>query len=176
MAKPYRRHHVLCDRRDLLALLPGYLATTDVLGDSLCPRIDSYRASALASLEGLPLGRLVRSYCRWPGYSKGGIVTESQYQAKLIKKLEKMFPDCLILKSDSNHRQGILDLLILWRDKWASLEVKASPDAAVQPNQDYYVNKLEEMSFAAYIYPENEEEVLSALQQAFGSSGRARVS
>lgn len=87
-----------------------------------------------------------------------------------------MFPDCLILKTDPDHQQGILDLLILWRDKWASLEVKASPGAHVQPNQDYYVKKLEEMSFAAYIYPENEKEVLSALQEAFKPPGRTRIS
>jgi hypothetical protein len=103
-------------------------------------------------------------------------MTEGQYQAKLIKKLKQMFPDCLILKTDPNNQQGILDLLILWRDKWASLEVKASPNAAVQPNQDYFVEKLEEMSFAAYIYPENEKEVLDALQQAFESPRRTRVS
>ena len=101
-------------------------------------------------------------------------MTEGQYQAKLIAKLERMFPDCLILKSDPKDRQGILDLLILWRDKWASLEVKASPNAAVQPNQDYYVTNLEQMSFAAYIYPENEEEVLNALQQAFEPSRGTR--
>lgn len=101
-------------------------------------------------------------------------MTERQYQAKLIRKLEQMFPDCLILKNDSGLKQGILDLLILWRDKWASLEIKASPDAAVQPNQDYYVEKLDGMSFAAYIYPENEKEVLSALQQAFEPPGRTR--
>jgi hypothetical protein len=103
-------------------------------------------------------------------------MTEGQYQAKLIEKLKRMFPDCLILKTDPNNQQGILDLLILWRDKWASLEVKASPTAAVQPNQDYYIDKLSEMSFAAYIYPENEEEVLNALQQAFESPRRTRIS
>jgi hypothetical protein len=103
-------------------------------------------------------------------------LTESQYQAQLIKKLERMFPDCLILKTDPGDRQGILDLLILWRDKWASLEVKTGPNAAVQPNQDYFVEKLEEMSFAAYIYPENEREVLNALQKAFESPRGTRIS
>lgn len=94
-------------------------------------------------------------------------MTENQYQAKLIKKLERLFPGCVILKNDSGLRQGILDLTLLYRDKWASLEVKRSAIAPVQPNQDYYVQQLDEMSFAAYIYPENEEEVLIALQQAF---------
>lgn len=103
-------------------------------------------------------------------------MTENQYQAKLIKKLEKLFPGCVILKNDSGYKQGMLDLTILWRNFWALLEVKSDAKASTQPNQDYYVERLDEMSFAAYIYPENEEEVLDALQQAFVSSGRARVS
>jgi hypothetical protein len=102
-------------------------------------------------------------------------VTESQYQARLIKKLGRLFPGCIVLKTDANSVQGILDLLILWGENWASLEVKSSASANVQPNQDYYVEKLGEMSFAAYIYPENEEEVLSALQQAFKPPRRTRL-
>jgi hypothetical protein len=103
-------------------------------------------------------------------------MNENQYQAKLIKKLEEMFPGCVVLKNDSGYKQGMLDLIILWKNYWASLEVKASRAMSSRPNQDYYVYRLNEMSFAAYIYPENELEVLSALQQAFGSPRRARVS
>lgn len=102
-------------------------------------------------------------------------MTENQYQSKLIKKIQKMFPGCIILKSDSSYRQGIPDLIILWELNWASLEVKPTASASRQPNQDYYVEQLDEMSFAAYIYPENEEEVLSALQQAFKSPRRACI-
>jgi hypothetical protein len=109
-------------------------------------------------------------------YIKGDVyVTERQYQAKLIKKLAMRFPGCLIMKMDPDYQQGILDLLILVGDKWASLEVKASADSNVQPNQEFYVEKMNEMSFAAFIYPENEEEVLNALQQAFESPRRARI-
>lgn len=95
---------------------------------------------------------------------------ESQYQSKLIKKLKQLFPGCEIVKADV-FRQGFPDLLILWKDRWATLEIKIFALARVQPNQDYYIRKLGKMSFAAYIYPENEKEVLSALQQAFKSSG-----
>ena len=102
--------------------------------------------------------------------------TENQYQAKLIKKLKTLFPECIILKNDAAYQQGILDLLLLHGKKWASLEVKRSADAAVQPNQDHFVKKLAKMSFASYIYPENETEVLSALQQAFKPSRRTRIS
>jgi hypothetical protein len=103
-------------------------------------------------------------------------MTENRYQAKLIKRLEELFPDCVILKSDSAYQQGIPDLIILWNDFWASLEVKASASANKQPNQTHFIERLDRMSFAAYIYPENEEEVLSALQQAFKPPRRTRVS
>jgi hypothetical protein len=103
-------------------------------------------------------------------------MTENKYQAKLIKKLERLFPGCVVLKNDSGYRQGMLDLIILWGTYWASLEVKPSESASAQPNQEYYVKQLDEMSFAAFIYPENEKEVLSALQQAFRPPRRTRIS
>lgn len=103
-------------------------------------------------------------------------MTENQYQAKIIKKLERMFPGCLVLKNDASYLQGIPDLIILWHNYWAALEVKPVASASAQPNQDHYIQRLSQMSFAAYIYPENEEEILSALQQAFEPSGRARIS
>jgi hypothetical protein len=98
-------------------------------------------------------------------------MTERQYQSKLIKKLARMFPGCVVLKNDPAHQQGILDLTLLHGRNWASLEVKDSVDANVQPNQRHFVKKLDDMSFAAFIYPENEAEVLSALQQAFKPPG-----
>jgi hypothetical protein len=103
-------------------------------------------------------------------------VPENDFQSKLIKKLKRMFPGCEILKNDANLRQGILDLTIFWQDKWAMLEVKASKNAPEQPNQDWFVRHFNEMSFAAFIFPENEEEVLAALQEAFSSRRTACVS
>lgn len=103
-------------------------------------------------------------------------MTENKYQAKLIKRLKEIFPGCIVLKTDPSYQQGMLDLIILWEKYWASLEVKPHERASSQPNQDHYVRQLNEMSFAAYIFPENEEEVLSALQQAFRPPRRARVS
>jgi hypothetical protein len=94
---------------------------------------------------------------------------ESAYQAKLIRKLKRTFPGCVVLKNDPQYCQGILDLIVLWRSCWAMLEVKASLQAKRRPNQDYYVESLNKMSFAALICPENEEEVLIALQEAFAS-------
>lgn len=94
---------------------------------------------------------------------------ESQFQSKLIKELKKRFPGCIVMKSDSGYLQGIPDLLILYNDKWASLECKQSAGAKRQPNQAYYVGKMDEMSFSRFICPENKEEVLHDLQQSFES-------
>ena len=90
---------------------------------------------------------------------------ESGFQDRLIDDLEYLFPGCLVLKQDA--RQGIPDLLILYKDKWASLECKQHSRARKQPNQEYYVGLMDEMSFSRFIFPENKEEVLYELQQAF---------
>lgn len=100
---------------------------------------------------------------------------ENVYQAELIRELRVRFPGCVILKNDTDYLQGIPDLTILYGDKWAVLEVKASADAPLQPNQDYYIDKLDGMSFGAFIYPENEEDVLNDLQQALKPRRSARV-
>ena len=85
--------------------------------------------------------------------------------------IESIFPGCMVLKNDPNYIQGIPDLLILYNDKWAVLECKRSEEDRKhpRPNQEYYVDKLNNMSFSRFIYPENREEVISELQQAFKS-------
>lgn len=92
---------------------------------------------------------------------------ESQFQAGLIKRLKAMFPGCIVLKNDPSYIQGFPDLTVLWNSKWALLECKRNDGAHKQPNQQYYIGKGNEMSFARFICPENEEEVLHDLQQAF---------
>lgn len=91
---------------------------------------------------------------------------ESQFQRELIKRLEQEFPGCMVLKNDAQLRQGIPDLLILYRRRWAALEVKPHRDAPHQPNQEWYVEHMDDMSYAATIFPENEEDILNALQHA----------
>lgn len=90
---------------------------------------------------------------------------ESGFQDKLRDDIKKMLPGCMIFKMDQI--QGIPDLLVLHRDKWASLEVKRSAKEKRQPNQEYYVDKMNEMSFSRFVCPENKEEVLRDLQRAF---------
>lgn len=101
---------------------------------------------------------------------------ENTYQAYLVELLKQLFPGCIVLKNDSSYIQGIPDLLVLYRDKWAMLEVKVSLDAKSQPNQQYYIDMANTMSFGAFIYPENEEDVLNELQQAFAVGRSARLS
>lgn len=99
---------------------------------------------------------------------------ENAYQSKLIKKLKDIYPDAIILKNDASYKQGIPDLTVLNGDKWATLETKRSVDAPHRPNQDYYVEKMNSMSFSSFISPENEQEVLDAMEQSFQGSSRRR--
>lgn len=94
---------------------------------------------------------------------------EKDYQAKLIKKIKKRLPDSIIMKEDANYKQGIPDLIILNKNNWAALEVKKDEKAHKQPNQEYYIDKMNSMSFASFIFPENEEDVLNAMEQALSS-------
>lgn len=101
---------------------------------------------------------------------------ENKFKTNLIDELEEMFPGCMVLHLDPNEVQGIPDLLILYKDKWAVLEGKKHRNAPHQPNQDYYVDVMNRMSYASFIYPENKEEVLDELQQAFRTRRPSRVS
>ena len=92
---------------------------------------------------------------------------ENKFQSKLIKELKKIFPGCIVMKNDSSYIQGIPDLLILYKNKWASLEVKKSANASKRPNQQYYVDLMNKMSFARFVSPENKKEVLDELHKTF---------
>ena len=89
---------------------------------------------------------------------------ENEYQARIKRWVRQLLPGCIIIKIDDI--QGFPDLLILYNDKWAALEVKRKSDAPHRPNQDHWVQRLDGMSFAFFIYPENEEDVMNALQQS----------
>lgn len=94
---------------------------------------------------------------------------ESEFQANLIVELKRRFPGSIVVKNDPNYIQGIPDLLVLYNDRWAALECKRSKGAQHRPNQDYYVGLMNEMSYSAFVYPENKEDILDELQQAFGA-------
>lgn len=90
---------------------------------------------------------------------------ESGFQDKLVAELKSTFPGCMTFKMDQI--QGIPDLLVLYKDKWASLENKKSAKAKKQPNQEYYVERMNDMSFSRFVCPENKDDVLTELKQFF---------
>ena len=90
-------------------------------------------------------------------------VHENKYQQGLIKRISQCLPGCLILKNDPNYLQGVPDLLVLYRDLWIMLEVKTSKSAPVRPNQKLYVERLNNMGFARFVYPENEKVILEEI-------------
>ena len=92
---------------------------------------------------------------------------ERNFQARLIRELKQLFPGCIVLKNDSSYIQGFPDILILYKDRWAALECKKSEDEHRQPNQEYYVDLLDQMSYAAFIWPENKELIFHELQRTF---------
>lgn len=94
-------------------------------------------------------------------------MAESKFQHDLIVELKEKFPGCIVMKNDPRYIQGIPDLLVLFEKKWAALECKDSASAPFQPNQPYYIAKMNQMSFAAAIYPENKEDVLYDLERTF---------
>ena len=98
---------------------------------------------------------------------------ENEFQASLIKEIKTRFPGAMVLKNDANYIQGIPDLLVLHGDRWAMLECKRSSSASKRPNQEYYIDKLGEMSFASFISPDTKEEVLNELEQSFATCRKA---
>lgn len=94
-------------------------------------------------------------------------MNEGEYQNRLCEKIRKRIPGALIMKTDPTFIQGIPDLLIVKDKRWAALEVKKSKKASHRPNQDFYVNKMNNWSYAAVIFPENEKEIIDELERTF---------
>lgn len=101
---------------------------------------------------------------------------ESKFQHDLIKEIKDRLPGCYVTKQDAGYIQGIPDLLVLYGERWATLECKKSENASHRPNQDYHVQKMNEMSFSRFIFPENKEEVLDEMVSALRPSRKTRVS
>lgn len=101
---------------------------------------------------------------------------ESRFKTKLIEELEDLFPGCIIHHFNPNECQGLPDLLILYKRRWAALEGKRNNTSSHRPNQDYWVEVMNNMSFARFIDQDNKEEVLDELQYAFGTKRVACLS
>ena len=94
---------------------------------------------------------------------------ENKFKTKLVNEIKERFPGSIVVHLDPTECQGIPDLLVLYENKWAALEGKKDAKSSHRPNQDYYVEKMNGMSYASFIYPDNKEEVLNELQQTFRS-------
>lgn len=92
---------------------------------------------------------------------------ESKFQKEVKEELKKRFPGCIVIKNDPSSLQGIPDLSVFYEEHWGMLECKNDPEAPHQPNQDYWVDRLNDMSFAAFINPINREEVLNDMERSF---------
>lgn len=90
---------------------------------------------------------------------------ESMYQKKLVRRLEAEFPGCIVIRNDPRYVQGLPDLLILYNELWAMLEVKTSEDAPTQPNQAYYIGEFSRLSYCSFIYPDIEERIFFELHE-----------
>lgn len=97
---------------------------------------------------------------------------ESKFQKDFIDKVKVRYPGSIALKNDSGYIQGFPDWTILYKDKWAVLEMKRERGAKKQPNQEYYVDQLNSMSFSRFVFPDNEDEVLEDLDILFKRKGR----
>lgn len=92
---------------------------------------------------------------------------ESKFQKEFIDEAKTRYPGCVALKNDSSYIQGFPDWTLLYKNKWAVLEMKKERGARKQPNQEYYVNMLDEMSFSRFVFPENKDEVFKELDIFF---------
>lgn len=95
------------------------------------------------------------------------MLKESKIQKDFIDEIKTRFPGAIVLKNDPSYIQGIPDLLVLHNNHWAGLEVKEDANAIHQPNQDYYVEQMNRMSFGRFIYPENKNSVLDEMEKIF---------
>nr|DAH12812.1 MAG TPA: Nuclease [Caudoviricetes sp.] len=93
---------------------------------------------------------------------------EQEFQKNLVNEIKNRFPGCMVLRNDPRtNPQGIPDLTVLYRDRWCCLECKRKASASKRPNQEYYITKLNKMSYATFIYPENVKEVLDDMERSF---------
>ena len=100
------------------------------------------------------------------GKKEWSYILERQFQNELITDIKRRFQGAIVLKNDASYKPGIPDLIILYRDRWAALEVKKSESARRGPNQEYYVDLMNNMAYAAFVHPHNKEEILNEMEQS----------
>ena len=98
---------------------------------------------------------------------------ESRFQHEVIQELEERLPGCVVMKNATGLKDGFPDISVYRGRNWAMLECKRSESESHRPNQDWWVERLNDMSFASFIYPENRGEVLDSVVEYLGSQNAA---
>lgn len=93
---------------------------------------------------------------------------ESEFKSELYKEIRNRFPGSEVLPNDANYLQGVPDATVFFPNgRYFMLEGKRSSTSRRRPNQDYYVHESPLSANAAFIEPENAEEVLSELERRY---------
>lgn len=96
---------------------------------------------------------------------------ESEFKRKFKNMLEQSYPGCVLVDINPEQFRSFPDLLFLYDKFWATFEMKRTVGSAVRPNQPYWVEKLDNMSFSRFVEPGTAKEVLDDLARAI-QSGR----
>ena len=91
---------------------------------------------------------------------------ETKFKKMFKKKLKRLYPECIIVEADPTYFWSVPDVYFFLGSFWAALEFKRTEGSSRRPNQEYWVEVLDKMSFARFVYPGVEEEVLSELEAA----------
>lgn len=104
---------------------------------------------------------------------KGRRALESRFQSSVKHELETKYPGCIVRKNPPGQENGFPDLVMYYGPIWAMFECKREKDARKRPNQKWWVERLDEMSFARLIFPENRERVMGELDEFIRGQSRA---
>ena len=90
---------------------------------------------------------------------------ENKFKDKIKKRLN-LFPNSYHFTKEAVSLRVIPDIIGCSNGKFFALEVKASRNSNKTEMQKHILEKIKRAgSFASFIYPENEEEVLTALYE-----------
>jgi len=91
---------------------------------------------------------------------------ESRFKRKTLKRISERLSG-INLDFIHPNRRSQPDVIILGPKVWAALEFKKEKNSNKQPNQVFYVSRMNEQSYARFVHPGNVEGVLDELEQLF---------
>lgn len=93
---------------------------------------------------------------------------ESQFKGELYNEIRERFPGSEVVPNDANYIQGFPDGTVLFPNgRYFLLEGKKTEKSSRRPNQEYYVEESPLSPNAAFVSPENKEEVLAELERRY---------